>query len=114
MSKKIHLVKRAVPKATYSSELPLAGGCVYVTGMGMKGKETFKIFCHKICQEGSQYCPKHVLYVEDEGKEVGRRYLARKAKREAREAELAALALSPLKADNPLFGDDVATRGYSK
>lgn len=112
---KIIKFKRAVPReATYNSELPLAPGCVYVTGIGHKGKESFRIFCHKMVQPGSQYCPMHVLLVGDEGKEVGRWYLQRKAKREYEEAEAAALALSPLKAHNPKFDNTTDDTGYQK
>lgn len=109
---KVIRMKRVVPRP--SREQAQAGGCIYETGIGHKGKVPFKIFCHKLVEPGSPYCPKHALYVEDEGKEVGRRYAQHKAKREQQEAEHAALALSPLRAENPLFDETVVNTGYQK
>lgn len=81
----------------------LFGGCTYVVGHGHKGDNPFKIFCNKLTEPGHQFCPKHLLIVADEGKETERRALVRRQKKEHAAAEREALALSPLRADNPDF-----------
>jgi hypothetical protein len=79
------------------------GGCPYVVGHGHKGDKPFKIFCNKLVEPLQSFCPKHVAIVEDESHEPERRASARRQKKEHRAAELEALALSPLRADNPDF-----------
>jgi hypothetical protein len=81
----------------------LFGGCSYVVGHGKKGKTPFKIFCNKMVEPMQQFCPKHLEVMADESKEPERRALARRQKKEHAAAELEALALSPLRADNPDF-----------
>jgi len=81
----------------------LFGGCSYVVGHGKKGNKPFKIFCNKLVEPMQQFCPKHLEFIADESKEPERRALARRQKKEHAAAELEALALSPLKADNPDF-----------
>lgn len=93
-------------------ELPLVEGCVYVTGIGHKGKVPFKIFCHKLVAEGSEYCPKHKIYVEDLAEARNRKAEQRRQEKEQRKNELAALALSPLRANNPCF--EKRETGYEK
>jgi hypothetical protein len=82
----------------------LFGGCSYVVGHGHKGKQSFKIFCNKLVEPMEQFCPKHLAFIEDErSKEPEWRALARRQKKDHAAAEREALALSPLRADNPDF-----------
>ncbi len=88
-----------------TNRLPLFAGCNYVVGQGHKGKHSFNIFCNKLTESGSQYCPKHVLYAEDDAKAIEHRAFERRRIKEQRAAELDALALSPLRAHNPAFDE---------
>jgi len=81
----------------------LFGGCSYVVGHGKKGNKPFKIFCNKLVEPMQQFCPKHLEIMADESKEPERRALKRRQIKEHRAAEQEALALSPLRADNPDF-----------
>lgn len=95
-----------------NNQAPLFAGCGYIVGQGHKGKHAFAIFCNKLTAEGDQFCPLHRLLTDDEGKEPARRRAAPKAKREYQQAEAEALALSPLRAENPDFDDVISNTGY--
>lgn len=86
---------------------PFSEGCYWVTGTSTKGvgasQTVHQVFCNKIRQEGSVYCPKHQLFLEDEAQEPLRRAQATIANRKYRKEHLEALAASPLRANNPNF-----------
>jgi hypothetical protein len=101
-------------------QIPFSDGCSYIVAIShvkvpsadKKAGQAYKIFCNKLVESGTQYCPLHNLVVADEAKEPERQRLARKAKREYWQAENDALALSPLRAENPRFEDKIQGTGY--
>jgi hypothetical protein len=82
-------------------------GCSFVVGLGRKkkGSAAPKLFCGKLRQEDAEFCPKHVLIHQDQLLDEERRIAAAKERRQAKQAEMAELAQSPLRADNPKFDE---------
>jgi hypothetical protein len=81
----------------------MANGCRWITGTTMRRNEAVNVFCNKIRQEGYDFCPKHVLFYEDEQHKEERRLAKQKETRAYRDAQRKALAESPLAAHNPKF-----------
>jgi hypothetical protein len=80
-------------------------GCEWVVGFGKKkkGHAAPKLFCGKLRQEASAFCPKHELFHQDSLKDEERKAAAARERKQAKQAELAELAQSPLAAYNPKF-----------
>jgi hypothetical protein len=80
-------------------------GCGWVVGFGTKkkGAPAPKIFCGKVREEGSGFCPKHRLFHEDQQLDPERKAAAAQQRKQAKQAEMAELAQSPLAAYNPKF-----------
>jgi len=86
-------------------------GCMYKLGSKKvwNGKkrvyEDADIHCLKLTAADSVYCPKHVLFLEDEALEKDRRLKKKVLDKAHREAAAEALRRSPLAAVNPSFDD---------
>lgn len=78
-----------------------ATGCTWVTGTTLVRGKAVNTFCNKLTAEGSELCPKHVLFHEDGLTEIERRVAKAKATREWRLRQAKVLSESPLRAENP-------------
>jgi len=80
-------------------------GCEWVVGFGKKkkGHAAPKLFCGKMRENSSAFCPKHRLFHEDQQLDPERKAAAAKERKQAKQAELVELAQSPLAAYNPKF-----------
>lgn len=82
-------------------------GCLWVVGTSSTGfgakKTTHKVFCNKLRDQDSVYCPKHKLFQAEEEQEKALFPLRMRAARQLKKARLEELANSPLAAINPRF-----------
>lgn len=86
-------------------------GCVYklsskkVWNGKKRTYEDVDIHCLKLTAADSTYCPKHILFLEDEAKEKDRRLQKKILDKAYREAAAEDLRRSPLAAINPSFDE---------
>lgn len=86
-------------------------GCMYVllTKKVWNGKkkvyEDSDVHCLKLTAENSVYCPKHALFIEDDGMETERRREKRSKDKQHRKEVADSLKTSPLAAINPSFDE---------
>lgn len=86
-------------------------GCMYklsskkVWNGKKKSYEDVDIHCLKLTGENSVYCPKHVLFLEDEAMEKDRRLQKKVLDKAHREAIAESLRRSPLASINPSFDE---------
>jgi len=68
-----------------------------------KGPRHGEVFCNKMRQDGSAYCPKHELFFQDSLLEGERQTVEKETRKQQRALRVAELSQSPLRAHNPKF-----------